>query len=394
MDSPRLFGIIVPAGLIWRGVSALNQEESEMNATAALPIVGVDLAKSVFQLAVADGNWRVVEQQRLTRTQFERWFANRAVGLVVMEACGSAHHWARWLNGLGIEVRLLPPPYVRAYVKRNKTDAADACALLEAARCADIVPVRVKSVEQQALQGLHRTRSLWMATRTSRINALRGFCREFGIAIAQGARLGVEQIGRVLADPHSAVPELIRQTMKLLVEEIRLLEARVSQLERELTLLARQAPACTRLLSIPGVGLLTATAMVAATSGSVSHFRDARHFASWFGLTPKEYSSGGTRRLGRISKRGDRYLRMLLTHGARSVLQAATKAVQAGRAVDELRQWALALQRRSNHNKATCALANKLARICYATLRDEQAYGRPAPRPNKKIERTAFAIPA
>jgi transposase len=394
MDSPRLFGIIVPAGLIWRGVSALNQEESEMNATAALSIVGVDLAKSVFQLAVADGNWRVVEQQRLTRTQFERWFANRAVGLVVMEACGSAHHWARWLNGLGIEVRLLPPPYVRAYVKRNKTDAADACALLEAARCADIVPVRVKSVEQQALQGLHRTRSLWMATRTSRINALRGFCREFGIAIAQGARLGVEQIGRVLADPHSAVPELIRQTMKLLVEEIRLLEARVSQLERELTLLARQAPACTRLLSIPGVGLLTATAMVAATSGSVSHFRDARHFASWFGLTPKEYSSGGTRRLGRISKRGDRYLRMLLTHGARSVLQAATKAVQAGRAVDELRQWALALQRRSNHNKATCALANKLARICYATLRDEQAYGRPAPRPNKKIERTAFAIAA
>ena len=118
-----------------------------MNATAALPVVGVDLAKSVFQLAVADGAWRVVDQQRLTRLQFERWFSNRTVGLVVMEACGSAHHWARWLNGLGIEVRLLPAAYVRAYVKRNKTDAADACALLEAARCADITPVRVKSVE-------------------------------------------------------------------------------------------------------------------------------------------------------------------------------------------------------------------------------------------------------
>ncbi len=143
-----------------------------MNATAALPVVGVDLAKSVFQIAIADGHWRIVEQQRLTRTQLERWFANRAVGLVVMEACGSAHHWARWLNGLGIEVKLLPAAYVRAYVKRNKTDAADACALLEAARCADIVPVRVKSVEQQAVQALHRTRSLWMATRTSRINAL------------------------------------------------------------------------------------------------------------------------------------------------------------------------------------------------------------------------------
>jgi len=140
-----------------------------MNATAALPIVGVDLAKSVFQLAVADASWRVIESHRLTRSQFERWFANRAVGLVVMEACGSAHHWARWLNGLGIEVRMLPAAYIRAYVKRNKTDAADACALLEAARCADIVPVRVKSIEQQALQGLHRTRSLWMGTRTSRI---------------------------------------------------------------------------------------------------------------------------------------------------------------------------------------------------------------------------------
>ena len=125
-----------------------------MNATAALPIVGVDLAKSVFQLAVADSNWRIVERQRLTRAQFERWFVNRGVGLVVMEACGSAHHWARWLTGLGIEVRLLPAPYVRAYVKRNKTDAADAEALLEAARCAEIVPVRVKSVDEQALQAL------------------------------------------------------------------------------------------------------------------------------------------------------------------------------------------------------------------------------------------------
>jgi len=128
-----------------------------MNATAALPVVGVDLSKSVFQLAVADGSWRVVERHRLTRTQFERWFVNRAVGLVVMEACGSAHYWARCLNGLGVEVRLLPAAYIRAYVKRNKTDAADACALLEAARCAEIVPVRVKSIEQQALQGLHRT---------------------------------------------------------------------------------------------------------------------------------------------------------------------------------------------------------------------------------------------
>ena len=175
--------------------------------------------RSVFQLAVADDAWRVVESHRLTRAQFERCFVNRTVGLVVMEACGSAHHWARWLNGLGIEVRLLPAAYVRAYVKRNKTDTADACALLEAARCAQIVPVRVKSIEQQALQALHRTRSLWMATRTARINALRGFCREFGIVVAQGSRLGIEQIGRVLADPRSALPTLLRGTLTLLVEE-------------------------------------------------------------------------------------------------------------------------------------------------------------------------------
>ena len=205
---------------------------------------------------------------------------------------------------------------MRPYVKRNKTDAADAAALLEALRCAGIAPVRVKSVEQQALQTLHRTRSLWMATRTSRINALRGFCREFGIPIALGSRVGLEQIARVLADPHSAIPALLRETLPLLVEEVRLLEARIAQIETQLSGAARQSLACTTLLSVPGVGLLTATAMVAATGGSVGHFKDARHFASWFGLTPKEHSSGSTRHLGRISKRGDRYLRMLLTHGA------------------------------------------------------------------------------
>lgn len=356
--------------------------------------VAVDLAKSVFQIAVSDDKWKLVEQQRLTRTQFERWFANRNVGLVIMEACGSAHHWARWLNRQGIEVKLLPAAYIRAYVKRNKTDAADACALLEAARCADIVPVRVKTVEQQALQGLHRIRSLWMSTRTSRINALRGFCREFGLTVPTGARTGVEVMSRTLADPNSPVPILIRGSMKLLIEEIRLLELRIAQLEKELTALAKQSPACTTLLSIPGIGLLTATAMVAATSGDVSHFKDARHFASWFGLTPKESSSGSHRKLGRISKKGDRYLRMLLTHGARSVLRTASLARQAGRGLDGLKSWALGVQGRTNHNKAACALANKLARICYAVLRDSADYGKPPLRLNRKIEQASFAIAA
>ncbi len=206
--------------------------------------------------------------------------------------------------------------------------------------------------------------------------------------------------------------------MRLLVEEIRLLETRISQLEVELAQLARQSPACKTLLTVPGVGLLTATALdkargsglacaspdgaeserlagrdvKAATSGDVTHFKDARHFASWFGLTPKESSSGTTRRLGRISKRGDRYLRMLLTHGARSVLRAATVADCSGKTIDPLRRWALTVQGRTNHNRATCALANKMARICYALLRDHQDYG--AARVNRKLTRETYAQPA
>jgi len=351
-----------------------RQEESEMNATT----VAVDLAKNVFELAVADANWRVIDRQRLTRAQFERWFANREVGRVVMEACGSAHHWGRIFRSRGIEVRLLPAQYVRAYVKRNKTDAADACALLEAARAQDLKPVAVKSVEQQALQALHRMRSGWMATRTRRINTLRGFCREFGLDVAVGAVRGLAQIARLIADDHSAIPAILRTPMRLALEEIRLMEARIEQLERELASIARQSPACHALTSVPGIGLLTSTAMVAAVADPRS-FDSGRRYSSFLGLTPREYSSGGTRTLGRISKRGDRYIRMLLTHGARSVLRAATVARRMGRNVDRLRAWALAVQERTNHNKATCALANKLARIAWAVWVKHEKYQSAAP---------------
>lgn len=171
--------------------------------------------------------------------QFGRWFKNRAVRLVVMEACATAHHWARTLRARGFEVRLLPANYVRAYVRRNKTDAADALALLEAARGSDITPVAVKSVEQQALQALHRLRSGWMSTRTRRINTLRGFCREFGMDVSVGAARGLAQIARLLADEHSAVPAMLRAPMRLALEEIRLMEARIEALERELAQIAR-----------------------------------------------------------------------------------------------------------------------------------------------------------
>lgn len=340
-----------------------------MNATT----VAVDLAKTVFELAVADEHWRVVERARLTRGQFERWFANREVSLVVMEACATAHYWARTLRARGIEVRLLPAKYVRAYVKRNKTDAADALALLEALRASDIKPVPVKSVEQQALQALHRLRSGWMATRTRRINALRGFCREFGMEVSVGAARGLAQIARLLADEHSAIPPMLRAPMRLALEEIRLMEARIDALERELAEVARNSEPCKVLASVPGIGLLTSTAMVAAV-GDPRAFDSGRHYSSFFGLTPREYSSGDHRYLGRISKRGNRYIRMLLTHGARSVLRAATVARRAGRDVDRLRSWALQVQARTNHNKATCALANKLARIAWAVWVKHERY--------------------
>jgi transposase len=340
-----------------------------MNATT----VAVDLAKNVFELAVSDSRWKVVERARLTRAQCERWFQNREVGLVVMEACASAHHWARTLRARGIEVRLLPAQYVRAYVKRNKTDAADALALLEAARAADIKPVAVKSVEQQALQALHRMRSAWMATRTRRINTLRGFCREFGLEVPVGAVRGLAQMARYIADDRSGLPALLRTPMRLALEEIRLMEARIEQLERELAHIAQQSDACKVLASVPGIGLLTSTAMLAAV-GDPRSFNSGRRYASFLGLTPREYSSGASRYLGRISKRGDRYIRMLLTHGARSVLRAAAVARRAGRQLDRLRTWALAVQDRTNHNKATCALANKLARIAWAVWVKHERY--------------------
>lgn len=340
-----------------------------MNATT----VAVDLAKNTFELAVADAGWKVVDKARLTRAQFARWFDNRSVRLVVMEACGSAHYWARMLRARGIEVRLLPAQYVRAYVKRNKTDAADAVALLEAARASDIKPVTVKSVEQQALQALHRTRSAWMASRTGRINMLRGFCREFGLEVPVGAVRGLAQMARFIADDHCGIPAILRAPMRLVLEEIRLMEARIEQLERELAGVARQSPACHALASVPGIGLLTSTAMVAAV-GDPRSFASARRYSSFFGLTPREFSSGTSRYLGRISKRGNRYIRMLLTHGARSVLRAATVARRMGRSVDRLRAWALAVQDRTNHNKATCALANKLARIAWAVWVKHEKY--------------------
>jgi transposase len=327
--------------------------------------VAIDLAKTVFELAAADECGRIVERRRLSRRQLEQYFSNRKVEKVVMEACGTAHYWGRWLSRRGIEVQLLPPHYVRAYVRRDKTDRADATALLEASRAPDILPVTIKSVEQQALQGLHRIRAGWGATQVARINQLRGLCREFGIAAPLGQR-GVEQLGRAINAKGSEVPELIKDVLYQLLEEIRELKGRQLGIERQLAELARHSETCNRLYTIPGVGLLTATALVGSV-GDIRTFRNSRRFAGWLGLTPREHSSGTKRNLGAISKRGDGYLRKLLVFGARAVLWSANSAKRAGRPLDALRAWALRVEARTCHNKAAIALANKLARIVWAT---------------------------
>jgi transposase len=288
-----------------------------------------------------------------------------------MEACGTAHFWGREAGARGHRVVLLPPHAVRPYVLRNKTDGADAKGLLEAVRNEGIRAVPVKSVDQHVLASLHRMRSAWMATRTARLNTLRGLLRELGFAIPVGARQVVPQVWALVSDADSGIPDALRPVLAEAAREIGELETRIGQVERSLEAMARASDVVVRLRTIPGVGLLSATALLAFV-GEVQRFPSGRHFASYLGLTPRESSSGLRRRLGAISKRGDPYLRMLLIHGARSVLLHAKKKT-GGR--DRLRTWALDRERARGHNKAAVAVANKLARIVWAVWRRERDFG-------------------
>jgi transposase len=340
-----------------------------MNATT----VGVDLAKNRFELAIRVGEDQPLRRERLSRQRFARFFSNFPPSLIVMEACGSAHFWARTLVAQGHEVWLLPAQYVRAYVRRNKTDAADAAALVEAARCPDLRPVPIKAIEQQQVQQLHRVREQLQSTRTRRINLLRGMLREFGIAVPVGLARGRTAVREALEIADNGLPDLLRPMIAETLQEITALTERIARIEATLTALSRTDPVVQRLLKLPGVGLLGATALRAAV-GDIQRFPTGRHFASWLGLTAREHSSAETRRLGRISKQGDTYLRTLLVHGARSALCAAARAHSQGRPLDRLRLWALATEQRRGRNKATVALANKLARIIWATWRYQRPF--------------------
>ena len=335
--------------------------------------VAIDLAKDVFELAFADSQGRIIERKRLSRSAFSHCLMNRPPLRVVMEACGSAHHWARLFQMQGHQVRLLPAHDVRPYVHGNKTDRADAAGILEADRCGQIASVAVKTPEQQGVQAQHRVRERLKAQRTALLNLLRGVLREFGVVIPLGAAKVKPLVREALEDGENALPMTLRDTLSDLLHHIDVLTGMMLEIERRLDDFARRDSDSRRHQQAPGIGVLTATA-ISAGAGDLHRFASGRHFAAWLGLTPREHSSGRSRKLGSITKRGDPYLRTLLIHGARSALNAALMRRKRGQALDRFQTWALEVAERRGHNKAAVALANKLARRLWAMARDGASF--------------------
>lgn len=333
-----------------------------------ISIVGLDIAKQVFQVHAADAEGRRVAQVRLRRAQVLDFFRELPPCLVGMEACATAHHWARELIALGHEVKLMPPAYVKPYVKRNKTDAADAEAIAEAVTRPTMRFVAVKSVEQQSMLMLHRVRELFVRQRTMLATALRAHLAEFGIVAPQGIHR-VEKLAAEVRDP--AVPPLAQEALSLLVDELASIGRRLDTIEERLVALHRADQLSRRLASIPGVGPITAMAIV-STVPDPSVFRSGREFAAWLGLTPKSHSSGGKDKLGRISKRGDRYIRHLLYVGAGNAIRFSKARAATGEA------WIRGLQERRPPKVVIIALANKMARIAWALMIRGESFRSPA----------------
>ncbi len=333
--------------------------------------IGLDIAKSVFQVHGVDAGGQVVIKKKLRRAEVLTFFAQRPPCLVGMEACATAHHWARELSALGHEVRLMAPSYVKAYVRRQKNDAADAEAICEAVTRPTMRFVPVKSAERQGVLVLHRSRELLVRQRTMLINAVRGHCAEFGMIVPQGARRAVELVEQVRQSEVALLPDIARSTLLMLADQLAALALQIHALERRLLTWHRQDKASQRLATIPGVGLISATAF-AASVPDPSLFRSGREFAAFLGLVPRQNSSGGKDRLGRISKMGDRYLRKLLVIGATSVIRRARTGALA------TAPWILSLLERRPARVVTVAMANKTARIVWAVLARGDVYRPPA----------------
>ena len=328
--------------------------------------IGIDLAKNVFQVHGVDERGKAVLRKQLKRKDVAAFFARIEPCLIGMEACGSAHYWARKLTELGHTVRLMAPQFVKPYVKTNKNDRNDAEAICEAVSRPNMRFVPVKSAEQQAVLALHRVRQGWIEERTATINRLRAVLTEFGVVLPNRA----QYVRRGAHAAAEALPALARQAVADLRAHLGALDERITSYDRELQTQARQSEAAQRLMQIRGIGPLTAVAMV-ATVGCAHDFRSGRQFAAWLGLTPRQHSSGGKHRLGHISRRGDAYLRCLLVQGARSVLLTAM------RHSDRMSRWAVSLQARCGYHKALVAIAAKNARIAWALLSKNQTL-RPA----------------
>jgi len=327
-------------------------------------IYGLDLAKRVMQLHWVDWETGEIHRKQLRRGKLLEFFVNREPGIVAMEACGSAHYWARELRKLGHEVRLIAAQFVRPFVKTNKTDAADAAAIWEAVQRPDMRFVAVKSVDQQSVLALHRMREQLVKIRTMQINAIRGLLYEFGADIPQGRQNGEKIIPQVLEQLEDQISKVTLDAMRGQLERLKALDRDIADMEKSLALWKKDQEGVSRLMAIPGVGLLTATAIV-ATVGDMKIFRSGREFASFLGLVPQQSGTGGRVRLLGISKRGDTYLRSLLTHGARAVI---------GRQIRNRNPWIDRLLNRRPYNVAVVALANKMARMIWALLARNRSY--------------------
>ena len=335
--------------------------------------VGIDLAKNVFRLHGCDAQGRPVLRKQLARRQLLSFVANLPRCLVAMEACASAHYWAREIEKLGHQVRLIAPRFVRPFVKANKNDASDVEAICEAASRPSMRFVAVKSTAQQEVQAVHRVRQQLVKTRTALVNQARGLLAEFGIVVAQGVGRLRRALPTILEDRENGLSAVMRELLGEIGERLRFIDDRLHKYDLTIQRLFGQDERCQRVAAVEGVGPLVATALVAAV-GNATDFRSGRELAAYLGLVPRHRASGGRTVLLGISKRGDRYLRTLLIHGARSALLRIERQ-RSARAI-----WAARLKLRRGSNVAAVALANKNARVLWALLNRHQSY-QPAPFP-------------
>jgi transposase len=332
-----------------------------------ISVLGIDIAKLVFHVVGMDDAGQVVLRKRLARSELLTFIANVPPLRIGMEACGSAHYWARCFREYGHEVRLIAPQFVKAYVKSPKNDARDAEAICEAVTRPTMRFVPIKRVEQQDLQALHRIRERLITARTALVNEIRGLLNEYGIVLPQSlAKFRALIVDRLEAD-QAKLTALSTEVFWHLYDEFLAVEKRLAYYDEKLAAIGQAHPECQRLQTIPGLGPVTATALIAAI-GDATQFKNGRQLAAWLGLVPREHSTGGKPRLLGISKRGDVYLRKLLVHGARATLRWI------GTKHDERSQWLKALMARRGKNRAAVALANKNARIVWALLAHNQEY--------------------